>query len=448
MNPAFAFPNRPGGRTVDVKEVLAHLALRVGGNVTTAWERLCFFIILFPNDGFIPGAPHQDLIQMITPHRTDAAILHLKQLQTKEEVVHMLQARIHQDVMIKGIPFMPPGFLNLPDPAFTSAINKKNGFTTLNRADFVTALICLFKGAPPKPNEEIHPALRTLIEYVNGVFDQQAFVTGSSAWRIKQGARTSTFNATTVLQAYTVQNTAVYVDSGLFKGKKFPTKAECSTLFKLLTWGKKTALKETEVPLWIYHNLGSSSFFNDLFSAAEFFLCPDALITTCPSCEQLPCMALNVPFPPYWIGSMTDGVHGPAASNRRYEAYKKCHPKFGRARVPLGDCLVLAIRCCHPGGEIVGFLPRYIPRTVEQLAVVEIPLGDDVDNYQVESEDESEEADHASDDGDAGNGDDSDAGNGDDSGAGDGDNGHNDEGDMDYDDDDDDDTSLDDLRFQ
>jgi len=85
---------------------------------------------------------------------------------------------------------------------------------------------------------------------------------------------------------------------------------------------------------------------------------------------------------------------------------------------------------------------------VEQLAVVEIPLGDDVDNYQVESEDESEEADHASDDGDAGNGDDSDAGNGDDSGAGDGDNGHNDEGDMDYDDDDDDDTSLDDLRFQ
>ena len=235
---------------------------------------------------------------MITPHRTDAAILHLKQLQTKEEVVHMLQARIHQDVMIKGIPFMPPGFLNLPDPAFTSAINKKNGFTTLNRADFVTALICLFKGAPPKPNEEIHPALRTLIEYVNGVFDQQAFVTGSSAWRIKQGARTSTFNATTVLQAYTVQNTAVYVDSGLFKGKKFPTKAECSTLFKLLTWGKKTALKETEVPLWIYHNLGSSSFFNDLFSAAEFFLRPDALITTCPSCEQLPCMALNVPFPP------------------------------------------------------------------------------------------------------------------------------------------------------
>ena len=131
-------------------------------------------------------------------------------------------------------------------------------------------------------------------------------------------------------------------------------------------------MTDDEIPLWIYYNLGSSSFFNNLFDAAEFFLRDGAAAEMCPTCEHQPCMALNQTLPPYWITSM---LHPPAntnPTNRRFQCYRKCHPQYGHARVPLPDCWVLAIRICHPGDHIVGFRPRYLPKPENQQPVVVI----------------------------------------------------------------------------
>jgi hypothetical protein len=158
----------------------------------------------------------------------------------------------------------------------------------------------------------------------------------------------------------------------MFKGRIFPTPDQCLQLYNLLTLGEGPMTGDDFIR-WLYYNLGSSSFFNDLFSAASEFLLPNPQARSCGLCTQLPCVALNPTFIPSWITLMRAWPAGKKAEALRYQAYKNCHAKIGFSRVPIPDCHLLAIRCCLPGGPIVGFRPRYIKKMQEAQPVVEIP---------------------------------------------------------------------------
>jgi len=122
------------------------------------------------------------------------------------------------------------------------------------------------------------------------------------------------------------------VRNGRFAGRRFPSPHQCVTIYKVTTWNRGVlADNDDAVPLWIYANLASSSFFNDLFSAAEHYLKLNVADVPCDICEQQPCTALNA----------------------------DCYPKYGFARVPLPDSWLLSIRCSFPGPPIVGYRPRH-----------------------------------------------------------------------------------------
>jgi len=98
-------------------------------------------------------------------------------------------------------------------------------------------LIRIFKGSPPREGEAMLHSLRTMIEFVNGVFQQDVFLAGSSAWQLKQGGFGAQFSAKTVLTAYQTpgrRNQAVTVDNGMFAGMSFPTPARCKALSRRL----------------------------------------------------------------------------------------------------------------------------------------------------------------------------------------------------------------------
>ena len=81
------------------------------------------------------------------------------------------------------------------------------------------------------------------------------------------GQRKSTFNSATVFDAYTRQpDLTVNVTSDLFSGHQFPTPAECEILFKKLTRNMGT-LTGASAATWFYTNLGTSSYFNNIFAA-------------------------------------------------------------------------------------------------------------------------------------------------------------------------------------
>jgi len=128
------YPQKPGGRGADLKAALVHLGLLVGGNQTTQWERLCLFVSVFPDDGILAEAapPFLDLINIIKLHATQAIRAQFLDVVSKEDVIHMLQARLT--------------FQQLLD-----AIKKRNGYAQLNRAELVSQVLLLYKGAPPPP---------------------------------------------------------------------------------------------------------------------------------------------------------------------------------------------------------------------------------------------------------------------------------------------------------
>ena len=176
--------------------------------------------------------------------------------------------------------------------------------------------------------------------------------------------------------------------NGLFAGRMFPKPDACQRLYNLLTRGEGV-LQGRQVPVWVYQNMGSSSFFNDLFRAAENFLgMANPATTQCGICETTPCLAL-ADLPPFWIAKMRDPDNATPHA-LRYRCYKECHPRSGYARIPLHDCWLLAIRLCHPGGDITGFRPRYIKAAPVAVPVVILPapgdqpvLGDQQQAFQV-----------------------------------------------------------------
>ena len=234
------------------------------------------------------------------------------------------------------------------------------------------------QGDATKGKRRRPPQLRTLIEYANGFFDEPAYLEGSANWEVIQGARRARYSPTTVLTMYRTATAPVRLTNGLFRQRTFPTPAECLTIYQAVTWGEVTGLTLTgdNITAWVYENLGASSFFNDLFTAAECFLKVDALTATCAICEQQPCAALNRTFPPLWMVTKRDPPAGKSPEALRYACYKSCHPKYGFSRVPLPDCWLLAIRLCLPGGPITGFRPRYLKKRAVEV-VVEIPVAPD-----------------------------------------------------------------------
>ena len=162
------------------------------------------------------------------------------------------------------------------------------------------------------------------------------------------------------------------MDGGLFKGKVFPTPAECEDLNSLLTWDEGV-LQGDNFILWVYYCLGTSSFFNDLFGAAHHVLRPNPNGTNCEYCHQTPCVALNSNLPPSWIIKLRTWQANISPESLRYKCYKECHPKIGHARVPLPDCWLLAIRLALPGGQITGFKPRYLKAVRIEYPEIQIP---------------------------------------------------------------------------
>jgi hypothetical protein len=85
----------------------------------------------------------------------------------------------------------------LPDPPahsiFLAELNRKNGFTQLTRPELVAAVILTYRGAPPRPLDQLQPQLRTLIEFANGTFNEAEFLAGSSTWRIRRGLALTLF---------------------------------------------------------------------------------------------------------------------------------------------------------------------------------------------------------------------------------------------------------------
>jgi len=338
----------------------------------TKWERFCHFTMLFPGDGRIQTLPAA--LKDLVPVSTEAAVQHLRQLQTKEEIIDLLQARLSTDVLVK-------------------AMNNRAGFSTMTRPQMVENILRVHKGAPPRPGEAMNPQLFTLINFANGEFDENLFLAGSKSWRIKQGksfftfsfqnrtetsavtgTRAADFSAITVWDAYErFPLVPVTVRNGLFQGRRFPNPQECKRIYDELTWNEGL-LNEKAASLWIYENLGTSSFFNDLFQATEFFLNPASLNSQCPFCEVTPCMAFHRALDPFWISFMREPPAGVNAEGRRFRAYQQCHLQIGYARIPIHDCWLLAIRCTHPGGAIRGFRPKYLKVQQPQQVVVEIAV--------------------------------------------------------------------------
>jgi len=367
-------PPMPQGRAHDVKQALEHLKLKVGGNHAVIWERFCLFVALFPNDQKVATLSNTaaDLVEIVTQHATADVNRALRQLWGDEDIVHVLQSRLTLNELVE-------------------AFNAKGRFSALSdhsRPEVVKALLHVYKGSPPLPHHRVNPLVRTLVDFANGAFDRNEFEAGSSVWRLRQGDMKAWFSPSTVYAGYQAHPTVpITVITGLFTGKRFPTPAEAKQIYQLATHGRGS-LQDDEVAIWIYHNLGSSSYFNDLFSAADFFLTRvDDADEICPTCEQCPCLALNRELPPVWIGRVghSDPENAPAW---RFTEYRDCHQKYGGARVPLPDCWVLAIRCAFPGGPITGFRPRFLHAVNEQVAVeVADPVNNELEDRGSDSED-------------------------------------------------------------
>jgi len=118
---------------------------------------------------------------------------------------------------------------------------------------------------------------------------------------------------------------------------------------------RQQEVDETQV-IWVYENLGSSSYFDNLWDGYH------ALETAragerCAVCDFLPCLALpgsNDFDPPWW----TKPKGKKDNRERRHACYKEVKSS-SIFRSVIHSCWLFGIRLRYPGGPITGYKPRH-----------------------------------------------------------------------------------------
>jgi len=226
------------------------------------------------------------------------------------------------------------------------------------------------------------------VEYANTPFDPHEYV--AKKLRVRRVNQVFDFSTTAVLQGYNLSpTTPMTIEGGRFHGARIPTPDEAYTIYTRLLSPAVPSLLRDQAAVWLYENLKSSDFFNNLFAAVDHVLqAPaNAPLGACSICRVTPCASLDTNPLPLWIlKRQREGVtNGP---KQRHETYKRVYNKSYKARVPVPDCWLLAIRCNFPGLPIVGFRPRTYKRILHMVQQPHGNLHDDL-HFNFEEDDSS-----------------------------------------------------------
>ena len=272
-----------------------------------------------------------------------------------------------------------------------TALRLRHAIVSGNRLAIIERLLTVYRGAPLGPTDIVPPEVRSFLRLCVGEFVMGEFLHGRGNLRVKQGHREAPYTAETVGNWMRERpDIPVVVANGMFRGKVFPSPQTAIQVFSRVS---PVPNNQKKMLLWVFDNLASSSFFEDLWEGFEA-LKTGGPIVACPTCNKNPCVVFDAHIKGPWKTVASQGRLGRSNKQLRFRCYTILGKARGRnIRTPMNPCHLLAIRFTFPGDDdekIVGFHPHPIFLGLAQ-EVQQAEEAEDDDHHSSDSEEEESE---------------------------------------------------------